>query len=172
MLCGYCVVHSFLIFLYHVILYFLREGPRIRIPVLGNTRVDQSWHSGQFHSVYGLIHYPDEIRHNSAGIPAVPFKEPLPAYSPNNRRRAMYLYRVAVVRSGRTRINSAACWNVINLSSSAPRLKAKIIYIISKATSCTYVKGLSANDAGEIIRNWGLGRTLQRTEVEENIFLR
>jgi hypothetical protein len=54
------------------------------------------------------------------------------------------------------------------LSSSA-RLKAKIIYIISKATSCTYVKGLSANDAGEIIRNGGLGRTLQRAEVEGNI---
>jgi hypothetical protein len=32
------------------------------------------------HSV-SLIHCPDEIRHNSAGIPAVPFKEPLPAYS-------------------------------------------------------------------------------------------
>jgi hypothetical protein len=39
-----------------------------------------SWHSGQFHSV-SLIHCPDEIRHNSAGIPAVPFKEPLLAYS-------------------------------------------------------------------------------------------
>jgi hypothetical protein len=30
-----------------------------------------------------LVHCPDEIRHNSAGIPAVPFKEPLPAYSPS-----------------------------------------------------------------------------------------
>jgi hypothetical protein len=39
------------------------------------------WHSGQFYSV-SLINCPDEIRHNSAGIPAVPFKEPLPAYSP------------------------------------------------------------------------------------------
>jgi hypothetical protein len=63
------------------------------------------------------------------------------------------MYRVAVVRSGGTRINSAARWNFMNLSPSA-RLKAKIIYIISKATSCTYVKGLSANDAGEIIGNY------------------
>jgi hypothetical protein len=37
----------------------------------------------------------------------------------------MYLNRVAVVRSGGTRINSVARWNFINLSSSA-RLKAKI----------------------------------------------
>jgi hypothetical protein len=43
----------------------------------------------------------------------------------------------------------------INFSSSA-RLKAKIIYIISKATSCTYVKGLSTNDASGIIRHWAL----------------
>jgi hypothetical protein len=68
----------------------------------------------------------------------------------------MYLYRVAVVRSGGTRINSAARWNFINLSSSA-RLKAKIIDIISKATSCTYVQGLSANDA------WGIASLLVLT---------
>jgi hypothetical protein len=37
--------------------------------------------SGHFH--FGsLVQCPDEIGHNSAGIPAVPFKEPLPAYSP------------------------------------------------------------------------------------------
>jgi hypothetical protein len=36
--------------------------------------------SGHFH-FDSLVQCPDEIRHNSAGIPAVPFKEPLPAYA-------------------------------------------------------------------------------------------
>jgi hypothetical protein len=44
----------------------------------------------------------------------------------------MYLYWVAVVRSGGRCINWAARWNFINVSSSA-LLKAKIIYIVSKA---------------------------------------
>jgi hypothetical protein len=33
-------------------------------------------------SLGSLVQCPDEIWHNSAAIPAVPFKEPLPAYSP------------------------------------------------------------------------------------------
>jgi hypothetical protein len=43
-----------------------------------------SWHSGHFH-FSSLIQCPDEIWHNSTGIPAVPFKEPLPAYSPSTQ---------------------------------------------------------------------------------------
>jgi hypothetical protein len=47
-------------------------------------RSHSSWHSGHFH--FGsLVQCPDEIWHNSAGIPAVPFKEPLPAYSPSTQ---------------------------------------------------------------------------------------
>jgi hypothetical protein len=35
-------------------------------------------------SLGSLVQCPDEIRHNSAGIPAVPFNEPHPAYSPEH----------------------------------------------------------------------------------------
>jgi hypothetical protein len=90
-----------------------------------------SWHSGHFH--FGsLVQGPNEIWHNSAGIPNNdrPFPSmsrlpPIPrAHSchravllsvwpqqchecnGNNRRRTMHLYRVAVVRSGGTRVNS------------------------------------------------------------------
>jgi hypothetical protein len=48
-----------------------------------NSTIPASWHSGQFHSV-SLIHCPDEsdtIQRVLFSIPAVPFKEPLPAYS-------------------------------------------------------------------------------------------
>jgi hypothetical protein len=44
-----------------------------------------SWHSGHFY--FGsLVQCPDEIWHNLASILAVPFKEPLPAYSPCTQR--------------------------------------------------------------------------------------
>jgi hypothetical protein len=33
-----------------------------------------------------LVQCPDEIRHNSVGVPAVPFKEPLPAYAPSTQQ--------------------------------------------------------------------------------------
>jgi hypothetical protein len=46
---------------------------------------------GHFH--FGsLVQCPDEIWHNSAGIPAVPFKEPLPAYSRAHNCKALWVF--------------------------------------------------------------------------------